>query len=251
MALYKTKAVVLRSQDLGEADRLIVFYSEKAGKIKAVAKGLRRTSSKFGARLEVFTFLDLILYEKGEAPLEIITQAQIITSFKEIRQDLRRIAYGSYLVELTESLLSEKEPDNRLLSLILQSLHWLRLEVNPLLPPFFTLRILSLLGYEPHLSCCLICHQEPGKGMRFSVHRGGIICPDCRIDEETGQISSSALSLMRRLLGLDLRQIRGLSIPNSLIDELTSWLFKNYLPYYLSRPLKSVKFLEGESKCVV
>lgn len=242
MALYKTKAVVLRSQDLREADKLIILYSEKAGKIKAVAKGLKKTSSRFGAKLEVFTFLDLILYEKRSGSLEIITSAQIIDSFKEIRQDLKRIAYGSYLVELTEVLLSEKESDNRLLSLILQSLHWLRLEANPLLPLTFTLRIISLLGYEPHLSRCLACGKEVNGRIGISPTKGGIVCLVC--DKEALQISLSSLSLMKNLLKSDLNEVRRLSVANDIMDELTSLVFKDYLPCYLHRPLKSVEFLE-------
>lgn len=250
--LYKTKAVVLRSQDLQEADKLIVLYSEKTGKIKAVAKGVKKTSSRFGAKLEVFTFLNLILFQKGNSSLEIITSAQIIDSFKEIRQDLRKIAYGSYIAELTESLLVDKEEDRRILSLILRSLHWLRLEADPLLPLAFTLRIISLLGYKHDLSHCLACGKEINGEIGISPVMGGTVCPAC--DKEALQISMSGLSLLKNLLKSDLKQIRRLSVSPEIIDELESLVFKGYLPCYLSRPLKSVEFLEefkGEGKCVV
>src|SRR3990172_3382738 len=120
MSLYKTKGIILRTHKLGEADRIVSILTNSYGKVNAVAKGVRKTKSKFGSRLEPFTHVDLVLY-KGRN-LDIVTQAEIIDSFSEIRDSFERITYGSAMLDLVNKVAVEGERDIALYNLLAKSL---------------------------------------------------------------------------------------------------------------------------------
>ena len=103
MSLFRDTGVVLRTYRLGEADRIIVVMTESHGKVRAVAKGVRRTSSKFGARLEPLTHVDLLLWQ-GRSDLDIVNQVEVIDTFRTVREDLHRVAKGLALLEVTDQM---------------------------------------------------------------------------------------------------------------------------------------------------
>ena len=114
MALYRERGIVLRTIKLGEADRIITIATEGRGKVRAVAKGVRKTKSRFGARLEPLTHLSLQLYEtRGD--LDIVTQVETIDSFRTVREDLDRLTQASALLEAVDHLAQEGEENPRLL----------------------------------------------------------------------------------------------------------------------------------------
>src|SRR5258706_4390472 len=123
MSLYKEQGIVLRTMKLGEADRIVTILTQGTGKIRAVAKGIRKTRSRFGARLEPFTHVDLLLYKGRE--LDIVTQADIITSFREIRGDYTRFAAGEMILEATDRVNEDRERNTRMFMLLLTSLRGL------------------------------------------------------------------------------------------------------------------------------
>src|ERR1051326_7826766 len=117
MPLYKEQGIVLRTMKLGEADRIVTVLTQGTGKIRAVAKGIRKTRSKFGARLEPFTHVDLLLYKGRE--LDIVTQAEIITSFRAIRDDYTRFAAGEMILEGADRATDDRERNTRMFMLLL------------------------------------------------------------------------------------------------------------------------------------
>src|SRR5207237_1920562 len=120
MPLYKEQGIVLRTMKLGEADRIVTVLTQGTGKIRAVAKGIRKTRSKFGARLDPFTHVDLLLYKGRE--LDIVTQADIITSFRELRGDYNRFTAGEMILEGADRVIDDREPNTRMFMLLLTSL---------------------------------------------------------------------------------------------------------------------------------
>ena len=121
MSLFRDKGVVLRTYRLGEADKIIVFLTEHHGKVRAVAKGIRKTTSKFGGRLEPLTQVDLLLWQ-GRSDLDIVNQVEVVNAFRPIREDLDRMPRGIALLEVTDQMAQERHPDPRLYSMLVGAL---------------------------------------------------------------------------------------------------------------------------------
>lgn len=249
MPLYKTKAIVLRTRDIGETSRIITLYSLRYGKIDAVAKGIKNLTSRFGARLEPFTLVDLVLFGDVEKEgLHIITQAQIINSHQALREDINRIAIGSFLVELVASLV-EGGGEPNIFYLLENFLQALETRTSPLFIYAFSLKLLSLLGFKPHLENCLRCHGklEVEVKVMFSATEGGMVCLSCTPARGGINISPGTLALTKQLLALPPLRIAQIKPSSYLLVELKLMVFDHLLPEHLTRPLKSVKFLIEEN----
>src|SRR5437764_12694218 len=155
MPLYKEQGIVLRSVKLGEADKIVSILTQGSGKIRAVAKGIRRTNSKFGARLEPLTHVSLLLY-RGRGSLDTITQAEIVSPVRRVRSELELIAAGETMLEAADKVAEEHERNVRLFLLLLSGLR--ALESRPrdaaAVAESFLLKLLSLSGFHPSLSAC-------------------------------------------------------------------------------------------------
>ena len=196
MQPYRDDGIVLRTQDLGEADRIITILGRTTGRIRAVAKGVRRTKSRFGARLEPFTHVDLMLHP-GRS-LDIVTQAEVIRPYGEpLAADYPRYTAGMAMLETAERFTPvEKEPALRQLLLLIGGLRALgEAEHGPrLVLDAFLLRSLAVAGYAPALEECARC-GAPGSGRdhpgvsaaarevrlpAFAIAAGGMVCASCR-----------------------------------------------------------------------
>jgi len=243
LRLYRVSAIVLRSRDLGEADRLLTLFSPERGKLSAVAKGARRPRSKLAAGLQLFTHSDLQL--AVGANLDIVTQVVIRHAFYPLRQDLTRLAYASYFVELTDRLTEERSPQRRLFALLRHTLLHLENGLAPVsLARGFELRAMSLLGYEPELLSCVSCRRPIAPGPTgFSPALGGVICPRCRA-QHSGlmPLSADSRGAMQQLLGLTVAAVPRLDISSRAQAELERTLCL-YLEYRLDHRLNSRRFL--------
>lgn len=181
MAVYRDDAVVLRTSRLGEADRIITLLTRRTGRVRAVAKGVRRTKSKFGARLEPGTHVDLQLYE-GRS-LDIVTQAETIAPYgARIAADYSRHTTASALLEAAERLTAEeREPALRLFLLTVGALRTLADGAHdaPLVLDAFLLRALEHAGYGMALGACARCGIR-GEHNAMQIAAGGVVCGACR-----------------------------------------------------------------------
>ncbi len=179
--LHRDDAVVLRVQKLGEADRIITLLTRRRGRIRAVARGVRRTTSKYGARLEPFGHVD-VQFMEGRT-LHSITQVEGITLYGgQLVGDYPRYTAASAIVETAERLTpEEEEPSLRLFLLTLGALRSLALaeHTGSLTLDSYLLRAMGLAGWAPALRECAVC-GTPGVHRAFSVPAGGCVCPDCR-----------------------------------------------------------------------
>jgi DNA repair protein RecO (recombination protein O) len=182
VSLYRDEGVVLRTQKLGEADRIITLLTRDHGRVRAVAKGVRRTSSRFGARLEPFMQVDLQLYE-GRS-LDIVQQAETLAPYgQQIATDYPRYTAGTAMLETAERLTAEeKEPARQQYLLLVGGLRSLaRGEHDPaLVLDAFLLRSLAVAGWAPSFDECARC-GAPGPHSAFGVAHGGALCPSCRV----------------------------------------------------------------------
>ena len=181
VTVYRDSAVVLRVTKLGEADRIVTLLTRRAGRVRAVAKGVRRTKSRFGGRLEPFSHVDLQLYTGRN--LDIVSQAESLRSYgPQIVGDYRAYTSGTAVLETADRLtVEEKEPALRLFLLVIGALRSLADQAHPpgLVLDAFLLRAMSVAGWEPALNDCARC-AEPGPHRHFSVPAGGSVCPACR-----------------------------------------------------------------------
>jgi DNA repair protein RecO (recombination protein O) len=178
MPLYPEQGIILRTMRLGEADRIVTVFTQGSGKVRAVAKGVRKTKSKFGGRLEPFTHVDLLLYRGRE--LDIVTQCETLTSFRGIREDYLRFAAGEAILEATDRVAEDRERNVRQFMLLLGALRALSSGEEPAsVVDAYLLRTASLAGFRPHLRACAACGR-PGPHERFSVAQGGLVCDTCR-----------------------------------------------------------------------
>src|SRR5580765_6702759 len=191
MPLYKEQGIVLRSHKLGEADKIVTILTQGSGKVRAVAKGIRKTRSRFGARLEPFTHVSLLLY-RGKS-LDTVTQAEIISPFLALRGGFDLIAAGETMLEATDKVAEEHERNVRLFLLLLAGLR--ALDRQPRDPAAvaesFLLKLLSLSGFHPGLSACASCGR-PGPHGWFAASQGGSVCDGCA-EHDAGRVSPEAV----------------------------------------------------------
>jgi DNA repair protein RecO (recombination protein O) len=191
VSIYRDDGIVLRTQKLGEADRIVTLLARRTGRIRAVAKGVRRTKSRFGARLEPFTHVDLLLYT-GRS-LDVITQAETLRPYGEaLVSDYPRYTTGTAMLETAERFTQvEKEPALRQFLLLVGGLRSLGdgLHDPRLVLDAYLLRSLAVAGYAPALEECAICGTRAPAGpterratvMRtFGIAAGGLVCRSCR-----------------------------------------------------------------------
>jgi DNA repair protein RecO (recombination protein O) len=243
MSLFRDTGVVLRTYRLGEADRIIVLMTEGHGKVRAVAKGVRKTSSKFGARLEPLTHVD-VLFWQGRSDLDIVNQVEVIDTFRHVREDLHRVAKGLSLLEVTDQLAQERHPDLRLFTTLVGALRALSdNDKDPtLLAPSFFLKALVLEGASPVLDACASCGEPDGavELVAFDLVEGGTLCRRCRRGRP---MSAAALMLLRRILGGDLAAVLAGPPPPG-ADEVAE-LATEAMEVHLDRRIRSVRSAVG------
>jgi DNA repair protein RecO (recombination protein O) len=244
VSLYRDEGIVLRTQKLGEADRIVTILTRRTGRIRAAAKGVRRTTSRFGARLEPFTHVDLQLYERRS--LDLVTQAETLRPYGEqIVADYPRYTAGTAMLETAEKLTTEeKEPALRQFLLLVGGLRTLaeRHHDPRLVLDAFLLRSLSVAGWAPALEDCARC-GERSRLRVFAIAAGGGVCDRCR-PPGAATPSPPTFDLMGALLRGDWEYADG-SEPRHRTE--CSGLVAAYLQWHLEHGIRSLRHVERES----
>src|SRR5207248_9659231 len=189
---YKTEAVVLRSFRLGEADRVLHLYTLDRGRVGAVAKGIRRTKSRYGGRLEPLSHVEILLHQ-GAGELQTVTGVELLQSHRSAREDAYRLSLGLIGLEAMLRLFTEQEANPRAFRALTRFLDLLDALPSPADPKArtaldplglsFQLKLLWLSGYLPHVTSCAECGAEEGL-IGYSPRAGGAVCRSCS-DETT------------------------------------------------------------------
>ena len=237
MGLYRDEGIVLRTHKLGEADRIVVVLTRNHGKVRAVAKGVRKTKSRFGARLEPPTHVQLLLYE-GRGELHTIDQAETVDHFRAVRDDLDRLTRAVSMLEAADQLGLDGEPNPALFQMLLGALRSLAGHSGPLVVPGFFLKVLALEGFRAVVDRCVECHTEIGL-VAFDLESGGTRCGDHRMGVA---LSPEALVLLADILGGRLGQ--ALNQPPSPATTEVEHLATRSLEHHLERRLRSVAILD-------
>lgn len=250
--LYRVQAIILKRTDFGEADRLLTLLTPDQGKLRAIAKGARKPSSRKSGHIELFTHSHLLL-AKGRQ-LDIVTQADNLESFMPLRTNLERLGFAYYFAELVDKFAEEGSESQSLFDLLRRTLGWLGEPSTdpPLLARFFEMHLLQNVGYRPQLFNCVHCGVpiEPMENY-FSPDAGGVLDPIC-VQTERGKISEvggsiralslNSLKVLRYLQTREFETVRNLHLGDEVLAQVEE-LLHDYIAHHLERNLKSVEFL--------
>ncbi len=240
---FRTDAVVLRRQDFGEADRLLMILTPDHGKFRAVAKGARKPVARKTGHVELFALVDMLIARGRE--LHIVTQAETKEPFLPLREDLVRATYANHLVELLDRFTVEQDASHAEFDLLVNALGWLCTDVDPRLAArYYEMRLLGLAGFAPSLHQCAIGQEnlEP-QDQFFSPLDGGVICPDHHAGMDRGMlVSLMELKILRYMQTRPWEAISVLEISAPLHLDLER-LMLAYITHLLEQRLQSVDFL--------
>lgn len=244
MPSYRAEAIVLRTHKLGEADRIITFLTRERGKVRAVAKGVRRTKSRFGARLEPFSRVDLLLHEGKN--LDIITQAESLNAYgQDLAIDYSLWTAGQTMLETADRLTSETSVSSEAQYLLLVGA--LRTLVSgehdaTLVLNAYLLRALSMAGYSPSLDACIVCGSA-GVQPFFHVPSGGSLCFEHRVPGSVAPKLES-IQIMQALLQGDWQTA---DQANSAQLNEVSGLVAAFAQWHMEKSLRSLPLVDRTS----
>ncbi len=261
MAATKTLALVLGKQDYRDTSLLVEFYTREYGKVKGIIKGIRDGRERYGSTLEPFSLNEILFYKrKRGGDLHQITQVELVDLFPQVREDLERLAYASYFIELIDELTETEEPGPDIFQLMLDLLSFLASGASAKRAArIFEIKFFELLGLMPEIKACVICRADLPDPAFFSVKQGGIYCKACSVKalgsfsrEEGATIASTGVGIpvsrgtinflehARRAAVKDLYQVK---VSQEVGAELEKVL-RRFVDFHLQRKLRSVTFLE-------
>jgi DNA repair protein RecO (recombination protein O) len=246
MPLVATEAIIVGGYDLGEADRILVFYSRTKGKVRAVAEGARRIRSRFGGNVQLFAQGRLVYFERPNRTLHKVNEFAVDRAHQPLREDLDRIALASAAVEAVALGVEDEQPVPDLYALLAEALDLLETTPRPaVVLQGFLLHLLRLLGYMPELAECVRCRATPPPrtGAALSPGQGGLICEACRpAVPDARPISPEGLGFLRGAGGAGLRLTGRISLAPPIVREIGIAL-QACLSQSFGRPLRAAEFL--------
>lgn len=241
---HKTEAILLRSLDYGESDRIVTFYTRDHGKIRGIAKGARRSRKRFANALELFCCSQIVFSRKGRDGLALVEESRVRHHFEKIRQDLKKTLMASYLIDLTDQFTLEDKKNGELFQL----LHDFLGQINgndcaEALLRFFEIRLLACVGYQPVLDRCVAC-QAPLNGddtYQFHVRAGGIRCGACRQTGESSlTVSPGTIKTLLMSRDIDPSKMSRLLMSERSAQE-SRQVMMNFIRHLLGKELKSLQ----------
>jgi DNA repair protein RecO (recombination protein O) len=241
---FRTDAIILKRRDFGEADRLLTILTPQRGKIDVLAKGARKPTSTKTGHVELFTRADMLIHTGRE--LGIAVQAEMTAPYVELREDLQRGAYASYVAELLDRFTGDGADDlNGVFELVDDTLSRLCSDSDPRLAVrYYEIRLLDLVGFRPELNECVISRETiQAEDQYFSYAGGGIVRPQSAAQVASLiPVSMVTLKLLRHMQRSPYSHVKSLAISPTLHDD-AEHLLLGYITYLLERKLQSVDFI--------
>jgi len=244
MGLQRTEAVVIGRRPLGEADRLVTFYTREFGRLTGVAKGARRPRSRFGSALELFTQGQLLFFETERSQLARVDHFDLLRPFLGVREQLERLGQGAWVVECLARLTAERDPHAALYGLLIRTLRALEEIPRPERAALaFTLRAVDLVGYRLRLDRCLRCGGPPGPAPRLDFSAGGLLCEACApLAGDFLPLSHQAVTALRRMRTLRWEELLAMPLSRPVEAEIVSVL-EAQVVRLIGHPLRTPRFL--------
>jgi len=239
----RVEGVIIRHSDFSEADRILTIFTRENGKIHGIAKGVRKSRSRKAGHVEPLTRTNLQLARGRD--LFILTQAETLDGYVNLREDLILLGYASYVIELIDRSTNDDEENRPLYNLLTNTLTRLNRGDNPnRATRYFEIRLLDYVGFRPQLFTCAQCESviQP-EDQYFSAQLGGVICNKCgQRDPQVRTVSMLALKYLRFFQRSSYRDTSRASIPDEIYGEMEN-LMQHYLTFSLERSLNSPAFL--------
>jgi DNA repair protein RecO (recombination protein O) len=234
MPLFKTRAIILRSQRWGDADRIVTFYSLDLGKIRGAARGARRMKSRLGGVLEPFGIVDVTLFQKTPDALGQISQIDLIKTYKAVREDLGVMAAAAKMVRMVEMITADRDPNPEIYAALVYSLEALLPDQDLALTTLlFQIHVLSNTGFRPQIDPCTECGNSPPPHTPqwFSPRLGGMVCDRCgqRGVGRVLSISKGSLAFIdqaRRLPMVRLSRLKAMGMVRIEVEEAMDAYFQ-------------------------
>lgn len=244
MSYIKTKGVILKEINVGEADKIVTIFSRNRGKISGSAKGARRQKSRLIAGSQLFCYSEFVLF-KGK-DMYSITSCDVIEPFYEIRKDLVKLTYAAHINEIILDIVQEELPSTKVLQLFLNSLYMLsKTEKAPEhIARVFEMRLMALLGYAPYVRGCQKCGSDDFKDLSFSFKSCGFLCRNCKEDDRYAMnLSEGCARAINYIMYSNMKTVFNFDVSKSVLLELEK-LSKRYLKDRLDREYNKLNFLK-------
>ena len=232
MPLVRTRAVTLKSQRWGEADRIVTLYTERIGKIRGIGLGARRMKSRLGSVLEPLRFIELTVFEKTPDTLVRISQADLLKSFDHIRTSLLIIGAAACMVQVVEALTVDRDPNYALFASLVGGLQALHEGGDPaLIPLLFQIQALDHTGFHPQMDQCVLCSQSSlAIDTRFSPVSGGLLCAHCweRVPDESFHVSQGSIAFIRQVGHLGFPLVTRLRVSGQIQKEVEAMVQSHF-----------------------
>lgn len=241
----ETSGVVIRQTKYSEYDKILTIFTKERGKIQAIAKGARRPKSKLMGSTDIFCYSDFLLYSGRN--LYNVNQSDTIESFYSIREDIYKLSYAAFIVELVDASVLEEEQNELLFELLVKTLKTLsekKTDFKKLLLAF-ELKYISFIGFKPQLSKCVKCQSDSTKYIRFDIIEGGVVCDRC-FTNNFNQLSvkSDIIEIMKNLLYSKLEDLDSVKVSSAQEDKIEEVLFAYITSHIEKKYFKSLEFLK-------
>lgn len=246
MSYLKTKGLIIREVNTGEADKIVTIFTRNRGKISALAKGARRPRSKLAAGTQFLSYCDYILFSGRE--MYSINSSEVVEPFYEIRNDMARLTYAAHFVDIISDAVQENQSSPRVLQLFLNSLHMLsKTDKDPeLIARIFELRFLSIMGFAPFVRGCIICGREDFSSASFSFKKCGFICSNeaCVTNDAFAlELSQGAVRAIQHIVHSKADELFSFKLSPQVLEELGK-VSKRYLRERLEKDYTKLDFLK-------
>jgi DNA repair protein RecO (recombination protein O) len=242
--LYKSEAVIIKRSDLGEADKILTILTPHFGKLRVVAKGVRKVTSRLAGHVELFTRSQMLLAKARN--LDIVTQSMTTDAYRPLHDDLSRVAHAYYAAELLDAMVPDAQESYPVYKLLVEALRILSEDGRPdRVLRWYEMQLLGYMGYAPELTDCVQCRSEIAQTVNgFSAALGGVICTSCRRAGVGRDLSVNALKVLRLMQHNPYSAVSRLRIDPDLHDELQATM-QSYITYILERELRSTHFIKS------
>lgn len=250
MSAIKTHAFVLKTQDYRDTSLLVHFYTREYGKVHGIVKGIRDRQgrgTRFDGTLEPFSLNEIVFYRKKRGgDLHLVTQIELMENFSKIREDVERVAYASYFIDLLNNMTDLEDADTAVFDLLKDSLIFLSTPASAKrVARVYEAKLLGLMGLVPQLNECVGCQARDVSPAYFSVSSGGVYCRDCiRQKTQSGMlISRGTQNFLERVKSSNINELKNIKVSKEVGEELEK-ILRRFVDFHLPNKLKTVLFLE-------
>jgi len=243
--IQKTDAIILKKYPLRETSLLLILYTKDFGKIKGVIKGVRGPRAQFGSYPEILTLNRIVFYEGKRKEFFYITQCDLLDHFRDMRMDLERTSYATYMAELAEATSVFGDKNEEFFELLLNGLRGLCSTASPKrITRIFEIKLLILLGLMPTLDGCAHCRGKAQGEVKFSLLSGGLLCKSCfSSDKAAIDISAGTVKFIKYIEKAELKKTSRVKVSKEVGEEVEDVL-RRFLDAHIEKKLKTIDFLK-------